>query len=216
MHFSHVPMDFSRTPMRFSRVSINFQKHFSNVEKTYFHNQDGNKPLLEPNSLHRRNLRDKRRRDKQKQQRDKHRAKVQQQNPRPADVDGGIGQEVRLLRQGDDVEVFLDEAEANAHYIADQQTDADDKAAVDDKYLADGGVVGAQGFHDANHVGALEDEDEQGGNHVDGRHHYHERKNDEFVHGLEVEPIEDAGILRLDGLHIEADVAQAQVGCYLL
>ena len=107
--------------------------------------------------------------------------------------------------------MLLQETQTDTKDVTGQQTKADDNGAVIEEYFADGKVVGAEGLHNAYHVGALQYKYEQGRDHVDNGHYYHQRKDDEFVHGLQVEPVEDTRVEVFDGLHIQLGVIDLRI-----
>lgn len=72
-----------------------------------------------------------------------------------------------------------------------------------EKYLAHAGIAGTDGLEYANHVGLLENDDEQARNHIHSRDERHQHQNDPHVHIQQREPVKYLRIKRLDGLYLE-------------
>ena len=94
-------------------------------------------------------------------------------------------------------------AQPQPDQVAPKQAEDDDVAGVVQEYFPDAPVRTAHGLEDADHARALEDEDEQGRDHVDDADYEHQRQDDHFVDVLQAEPFKDLGKLFAYGLCIQ-------------
>ena len=61
-----------------------------------------------------------------------------------------------------------------------------------------GSVPHSEGFQYTDHRGAFEQDDQQGGDHVEKGHHQHDDDNHRCVDVVSIEPVEDGGVAFAD------------------
>ena len=75
----------------------------------------------------------------------------------------------------------LKQDDGSGEKVADNHTLADDEYGKPQEGVAHGCSLHAKGFENANHLGALENDDEQTRNHRESSHTYHEGKDNPYI-----------------------------------
>lgn len=123
--------------------------------------------LLKPNRLHRTYRRNQIRRNHKENQRNEEGAYIQNQDSPKVDVHRRYAKVIVGFVELDEPKAILQPAQADADQVAPKQTRYHDVGGVVEKNAPDAPVGGAQGFQDADHIGPLEDKNEQSCHHID-------------------------------------------------
>ena len=100
----------------------------------------------------------------------------------------------------DEARVLLQHHQTDAYHVADEQSLTDDEGRKPQERVAHSLVACSQGLHDANHLCAFQNDDEQAANHGEACHTNHQCQNNPYVDIQQREPREYLRIGLEDGL----------------
>ena len=94
----------------------------------------------------------------------------------------------------DEGEAFLQHGQKKGQRIANNEAPQNDESSKIQENMTKRTIGGAQSFHHANEIGALQNNYQQPAQHREARDANHENQNDQDIHIEEVKPIEDNGV----------------------
>ena len=109
---------------------------------------------------------------------DKECGNIDEQENGQVDLHRSLADVVGLRVEPDDAGIFLQQNDAEANDITQQQTLTDDEGWEPEERVADCLVAGSDSLQDTNHLCALKDDDEQSADHREACHTNHQCQDD--------------------------------------
>ena len=130
------------------------------------------------------------------------RACIEQHEIEPAERNGHVADVIGRRIEREQVEEVLQGAHRQADDIAPEHAFGNQEKRLPQENLAYRPVGAAQGFERADKLHAVQNQDEQAGNHVEARHGQHQHDNDPDIHIQQLEPRKELRVQVLHGLGV--------------
>ena len=123
---------------------------------------------------------------------------IEGEPPPPSERHGDFREEIALGIELEEVGPLLHETDPDAEEVAPEEAAERDEERAPEEDPAELSVGHAEGFQKTDHAGPFEDEDQQGGGHVEEGHDEHDDDDDHGVDVVRLQPVEDVGVTLRD------------------